>query len=239
MINQETFATLPTSMLEMLRMLVSSRHYYLLKKESSCSEGTKTHTKSCWEMYLAFLHWRSDGLDCSIDGGTSIPSTLALMGWKDASSGILPEKALHSLNQELLESENRRRQIPRSKEVQEILKALPTTRFIAVPTSAEPTLAVIGNEAHSSEDTLLESSQGVEVPRLVPEEAMEPDGQPDEEEEIAVAPQDLNNAVKAKAWDALGMLFYGDIWVNENTAGKLCILHTVWKSRSCVRRLPC
>ena len=98
----------------------------------------------------------------------------------------------------------------------------------------------MGNEACASEDTLLESSQGVEVLRLVPEEAMEPDGQPDEEE-IVEAPQDLNiaNAVKAKAWDALGILFNGNIWVNENTAGKLCISVTVWKSRSCVRRLPC
>ena len=94
-----------------------------------------------------------------------------------------------------------------AKEVQEILKALLSSRFMAVPTSAilQPALGVIGSEARASEDTLLDSSQGVEVPRLVPEEAMESDGQPDEEE-IAETPQDLNiaNAVKAKAWDALG-----------------------------------
>ena len=75
------------------------------------------------------------------------------------------------------------------------------------------------------EDTYFDSSQGVEVPRLVPDDSMDPDGQPDEEE-IADRPQDLNiaNAAKAKAWDALNMLFNGNIWVNENTAGTLCIL---------------
>ena len=114
-----------------------------------------------------------------------------------------------------------------AKEVQEILKALLSSRLMAVPTSAilQPALGVIGSEARASEDTLLDSSQGVEVPRLVPEEAMESDGQPDEEE-ITETPQNLNiaNAVKAKAWDALGILFNGNIWVNENNAGKLCIL---------------
>ena len=105
------------------------------------------------------------------------------------------------------------------KEVQEILKALPSSRFLAVPTSVtlQPILGVTGNEARGSEDTYLDSSQGVEVPRLVPNESMDPDGQPDEEE-IADTPQDLNiaNAMKAKAWDALNMLFNGNIWMNEN-----------------------
>ena len=109
------------------------------------------------------------------------------------------------------------------KEVREILKALPSSRFLAVPTSVtlQPTLGVTGNEARGSEETYLDSSsQVVEVPRLVPDEAMDPDGQPDEEE-IADTPQDPNsaNAVKAKAWDSPNMLFNGSIWVNENTAG--------------------
>ena len=70
-------------------------------------------------MYLssrwAFLHSRSDSLVCSINGGMSIPSTPASMGWRDASSGILPEKALHSLHQELQGNEYRRKQTPRSR----------------------------------------------------------------------------------------------------------------------------
>ncbi|OLP76572.1 hypothetical protein AK812_SmicGene43476 [Symbiodinium microadriaticum] len=102
------------------------------------------------------------------------------------------------------------------KEVQEILKALPSSRFLAVPASItlQPTLGVTGSEARGVEDTYFDSSQGVEVPRLVPDDSVDPDGQPDEEE-IADKPQDLNiaNAAKAKAWDALNMLFNGNIWV--------------------------
>ena len=95
-----------------------------------------------------------------------------------------------------------------------------------LPNYNVPVPGVIGTEARSSDDVLLDSSQGVDVPRLVPEEVLEPDEQPDEENEIPEPPQDSNvaNAIKAKAWDALGLLFNGDIWVNENIAGKICIL---------------
>ena len=55
---------------------------------------------------------------------------------------------------------------------------------------------------------------------------MGPDGQPDEEDQISEAPQDTNVAkiIKARAWDALGLLFNGEVWVIENTTGKTCIL---------------
>ena len=59
----------------------------------------------------------------------------------------------------------------------------------------------------------------------VPDDTMDPDGQPDGEENVDT-PQDLNiaNAVKARAWDAINMLFNGNIWVNDNTTGTLCVL---------------
>ena len=114
------------------------------------------------------------------------------------------------------------------KEVQEILTVLPDGRFIAVPTSAElqPPSGVTSTEARSSDDNLFDTSQGVEVPRLIPDEVMEPRGQPEEENQVPEPQPNTNVAdvVKAKTWDALKLLFNGEVWVDENTAGKMCIL---------------
>ena len=114
------------------------------------------------------------------------------------------------------------------RDVQDILKLLPTDRFIAVPTCAElqPDTGVTGTDARPSDDAFLDTSQGVEVPRLVPDEVMEPDGQPDEESQVPESPQNTNVAdvVKAFSPGALGLLFNGEVWVDENTPGKICIL---------------
>ena len=87
-------------------------------------------------------------------------------------------------------------------------------------------LGVTSTEAQASDEAFLDTSQGVDVPRLIPEEVLQPDGQPDEENQIPEAPRNANVAdvVKAKAWDALGLRFNGEIWVDENTMGKICIL---------------
>ncbi|OLP89189.1 hypothetical protein AK812_SmicGene29352 [Symbiodinium microadriaticum] len=114
------------------------------------------------------------------------------------------------------------------REVQDILRVLPDGRFVAVPTSAalQPLSGVTSTEARSSDDTLLDTSQGVDVPRLVPDEVMEPGGQPEEENQIPDARPNTNIAdvVKAKTWDALKLLFNGEVWVDENTRVKMCIL---------------
>ena len=113
-------------------------------------------------------------------------------------------------------------------DVQDILRLLPAERFIAVPTGAalQPDTGVTSTEARASYDAFLDTLQGVEVPRLVPDEVLEPDGQPDEENQVPEAPRNPNVAdvVKAKAWDALRLLFNGEVWVDENTPGKICIL---------------
>ena len=85
---------------------------------------------------------------------------------------------------------------------------------------------VTSTEARSSDDNLFDTSQGVEVPRLIPDEVMEPGGQPDEEDQIPEQRSDRNVAdiVKAKAWDSLKLLFNGEVWVDESTVGKMCIL---------------
>ena len=113
-------------------------------------------------------------------------------------------------------------------QVQEILHALPESHITAVPTSAElqPPSGVTNAEERTSDDNLFDTTQGVEVPRLIPDEVMEPSGQPDEEDQIHEprSSKDVANIVKAKAWDSLGLLFNGEIWVDENTVGKICIL---------------
>ena len=97
------------------------------------------------------------------------------------------------------------------REVQDILRALPDGRFVAAPTSAElqPLSGVTSAEARSSDDAFLDTSQGVHVPRLVPDEVMEPDGQPEEENQTPDTQTNTNIAdiVKAKTWDALKLLF--------------------------------
>ncbi|OLQ05655.1 hypothetical protein AK812_SmicGene11166 [Symbiodinium microadriaticum] len=113
-------------------------------------------------------------------------------------------------------------------QVQEILHALPEGSFTAVPTSAElqPPSGVTIAEARSSDDNLFDTSQGVEVPRLIPDEVTEPSGQPDEEDQIPEqrSYRDIADIVKAKTWDSLKVLFNGEIWVDESTVGKICIL---------------
>ena len=113
-------------------------------------------------------------------------------------------------------------------QVQEIIKVLPEGSVTAVPTSAElqPLSGVTSAEARSSDDNLFDTSQGVEVPRLIPEEVMEPSGQPDEEARIPEQPSntDVADIVKAKMWDSLKMMFNGEVWVDESTVGKMCIL---------------
>ena len=115
------------------------------------------------------------------------------------------------------------------RQVQDIIRALPDGRFIAVPTSAElqPLSGVTSTEeVRSSDDTLFDTSQGVDIPRLVPDEVMEPNGQPEEESQVPEARPDTNvaNVIKAKTWDALKLLFNGEVWVDENSMGKICIL---------------
>ena len=111
------------------------------------------------------------------------------------------------------------------RQVQDILRALPDGRFVAVPTSAElqPLSGVTSTEARSSDDNLFDTSQGVDVPRLVPDEVMEPDGQPEEENQVPETRPNTNIAdvVKAKMWDAPKLLFNGEVWVDENTTGKM------------------
>ena len=55
---------------------------------------------------------------------------------------------------------------------------------------------------------------------------MEPSGQPDEEDQIPEQRSNRNVAdiVKAKTWDSLKLLFNGEVWVDESTVGKMCIL---------------
>ena len=122
------------------------------------------------------------------------------------------------------------------RQVQDILRALPDGRFIAVPTSAElqPLSGVTSTEARLSDDNLFDTSQGVDVPRLVPDEVMEANG-PEEENQVPEARPDTNiaNVIKAKTWDALKLLFNREVWVDENTTGKIFVR----KPASCVRRL--
>ena len=113
-------------------------------------------------------------------------------------------------------------------QVQEILKVLPEGHFTAVPTSAElqPPSGVTSTEARSSDDNLFDTSQGVEVPRLLPDEVMEPSGQPGEEDQLPEQRSNTNVAdiVKAKMWDALKPLFNGEVWVDDSTVFKMCIV---------------
>ena len=102
------------------------------------------------------------------------------------------------------------------RQVQDIIRVLPDGRFIAVPTSAElqPLSGVTSAEARSSDDNLFDTSQGVDVPRLVPDEVMDPNGQPEEENQVPEARPDTNiaNVIKAKTWDAVKLLFNGEVW---------------------------
>ena len=171
----------------------------------------------------------SVGLNYSTNGGTWTLSTPVSTGMKGASPDMLQRKASRSSTLAIRESENQPKQTPAiERQVQDIIRALPDGRFIAVPTSAElqPLSGVTSTEARSSDDTLFDTSQGVDIPRLVPDEVMEPNGQPEEESQVPEARPDTNvaNVIKAKTWDALKLLFNGEVWVDENSTGKICIL---------------
>ncbi|CAE7337702.1 unnamed protein product, partial [Symbiodinium sp. KB8] len=114
-------------------------------------------------------------------------------------------------------------------DVLEILRALPTRRFLVVPTSItlQPHVGATEQGADERDDTNFDSSRGVDVPRLVPEEITMEGGQPDEEitDTVQDAEQDADivDAAKARAWDALNMLFIGNIEVDAVSIGTLCI----------------
>ena len=74
----------------------------------------------------------------------------------------------------------------------------------------------------ADDDVLLDSSQGVGAAPVIPQEPIDERGQAEEElEEPSQPDREFDDAVKAKATDALNMLTSGSIEIGERTSAFL------------------
>ena len=95
-----------------------------------------------------------------------------------------------------------------------------TTRFEVIPTprTLHPDSRVDERMEEDDDDVLVDSFQGVGATPVIPEEPIDEGGLPQKElQELSHPGQELHNAAKAKATEALHMLSTGSVEIGERT----------------------